>query len=180
MIPLPCLLAFVCRLRIEPEIKQSKIDDVIAQLDAEEFEIREAAVSGLLAIGTVAESGQPEQRWRAALAERKIRSQSLARLAGGKWQTSLGERFLIDGEKWSSGTKLHGPFSGRIRILKVEPNRWHVDLDVKDGPTAGQTVRTILELNDNVLSYCGTYGERPLTLSAGQGRAIYRFQRARQ
>jgi hypothetical protein len=183
---LPWLFVAACMPESDRDMTPTKIDEAIVQLDADEFLLREAAMRDLVEIGpsvldklrSVANSGTPEQRWRATQVEREIRGQSLARLAGGKWQTNIGEWFIIDGEKWSSGTKDYGPYSGRIRILKVEENRWHVDLEVKAGPTAGQTVRTILELNNNELSYCGTYGQRPLTIAPATGRAIYRFQRA--
>lgn len=168
------------------EYSPHRISELICALGHEEYPVRERATRELLEMGEPARGplsvaqgdSDAEIRWRAAAAAAILHQRWALAQVAGKWKTNDKDWLHIDGVKWSSGTPRYGPYSGEIRIVKVDGNQLHVDLRVQHGPTAGQAVMTILQRDGEKLLYSGTYGpDRPRDFEPGKGNVIYRFVR---
>jgi hypothetical protein len=55
-----------------------------------------------------------------------------------------------------------------------------VELKVVEGPTAGQSVKAVLQRIDNKLYYCGTYNEEWPREFSGAAGVIYIFKRVEE
>ncbi len=173
-------------LRGDPPDQSASIKSSIAQLGDRRYLTREAASKHLMAIGAPAmellqaatSSPDYEIRWRVQVVLESINKTTLATEWDGDWSTSKNEWFRVSEGRWSSGTPQYGPYGGTMKIVKVQGNLTHVDLVVDSGPTNGQTVRTILRREGEVLHYCGTYSTtRPQAFTTDNGQAVYAFQR---
>jgi hypothetical protein len=185
--PLACLLTLVAAFTLRAG-EAEQIAAAIERLGDESFVVRQRTIDELADFGQPAleplddarASKDPEIRWRAAVAIRRIHDRLQVAALAGEWQTESGDWFKIVDGRWSSGTPMYGPYAGPIRFHENVGKATRVELVVEQGPTAGQRVRCLLQIIGGKLYYCGTYNDHwPASFSGGQG-VVYIFKRAKK
>jgi HEAT repeat protein len=99
------------------EEQPATIAQLIEQLGHERFELREQAIADLAHRGEPAReplqraisADNPEIRWRAVIAIRRIDARLALAEWEGEWKNEAGDWFKIVEDEWSSGTPKLGP-----------------------------------------------------------------------
>jgi hypothetical protein len=146
---------------------------LVQQLGDDKYAQREAAQSALLRLGgaavsslqqAIADSADPEIRWRAAVVLKAVeaaRADERARKVLAEWQgtwiTVNGQWLQIEGDRWASGTPTLGPFLGKFVVSEIRESVALVDVHMTGGPSAGRVCKMILRRDGKSLEYCGTY-----------------------